>query len=327
MKILIVSGFLGAGKTTFIKELIRRTGKQLVILENEYGENNLDSRDLKQVGDLEIMEFMEGCICCSKKDSFANTLLAISASLEPEYLVVEPTGVGKLSSILSNVKKILYSKIELLTPVVVLSPENINQYKRTMADIYTDQIENAGHIIFSKIENTDKEILEDAKSKVRAINSMASILDVPYTTCTNTWWLSLLDCVTPSSNSESLTLENTAREEKTNSESSIKMNQFTMSEGELNNVTELILLLEDAIHGEFGSVIRAKGVLSVGREWLRYDLADRMYGIIKEESSSPITQNVFIGPVVNSEKIKARLKYAPKTYTQKKWSSLKPTHS
>ena len=96
MKILVVSGFLGAGKTTFIKELIRRTKKQPVILENEYGDNNLDSRSLSGGGALEILEFMEGCVCCTKKDSFVNTVLSISAAMDPEYLVIEPTGVGKL---------------------------------------------------------------------------------------------------------------------------------------------------------------------------------------------------------------------------------------
>ena len=93
MKILVVSGFLGAGKTTFIKELIKRTGKQIAVLENEYGDTNLDSQDIQETGELKVWEFAEGCVCCSKKDSFANTILAISASLDPEFLVVEPTGV------------------------------------------------------------------------------------------------------------------------------------------------------------------------------------------------------------------------------------------
>ena len=88
MKVLIVSGFLGAGKTTFIKEAIVRSGKKPVVLENEYGDTDLDKQSIGQAGKLEILEFMEGCVCCTKKDSFVNTILTISAGLDPEYLIV-----------------------------------------------------------------------------------------------------------------------------------------------------------------------------------------------------------------------------------------------
>ena len=106
MKILIVSGFLGAGKTTFIKELVRRSGTRPVIMENEYGENNLDATELEQSlsaqKEMKILEFMEGCVCCTKKDSFVNSVLTVFSGLDPEYLVIEPTGVGRLSNILQN---------------------------------------------------------------------------------------------------------------------------------------------------------------------------------------------------------------------------------
>ena len=89
MKILLVSGFLGAGKTTFIKELIKRTGTHPVIMENEYGDNNLDSLELRndaaREDDIQVMEFMEGCVCCTMKDSFANSVFTIFSSLDPEY--------------------------------------------------------------------------------------------------------------------------------------------------------------------------------------------------------------------------------------------------
>ena len=126
MKILIVSGFLGAGKTTFIKELIRHTAVRPVIMENEYGETDLDSQDLKQSvpaqKDMQILEFMEGCVCCTMKDRFVNSVLTIFSGIDPEYLVIEPTGVGRLSNILKNRKPILHDNISLLKPVVVLVP-------------------------------------------------------------------------------------------------------------------------------------------------------------------------------------------------------------
>ena len=122
MNILIVSGFLGAGKTTFIKELIRRTRKNIVILENEYGETNLDSQELAKSGEnVDVWDMLEGCVCCTMKDSFAKSIMTISASLQPDYLVVEPTGIGKLSNILDNISKTTYEKIRILPPVAIIS--------------------------------------------------------------------------------------------------------------------------------------------------------------------------------------------------------------
>lgn len=324
MKVLIVSGFLGAGKTTFIKELIRRTQKKIVILENEYGDTDLDSRELKQAGDLEIMDFIEGCICCSKKDSFSNTLLAIHASLEPEYLIVEPTGVGKLSNIISNVNKIVYDRIQLLDPIVILSPAHIDWYLNSSKEIYTDQITNAKHIIFSKIESQEDEIIENAVQKIRALNQTATITKTHYKDSATEWFCSLLENPNEKSNSKTNSAKNfgTANLDDANigdknalSTSASKdvqnifakqINQFTLKEGKLTNITELIFLLEDILHGSFGNIFRAKGVLQIGGDWIRYDLADLMYGIIKDENAKNDTQNIFIGYSINQEKIQNR---------------------
>lgn len=311
MKVLVVSGFLGAGKTTFIKQLIGQTKKKLAILENEYGENNLDSLELQKAptssgevasntSPLEVLEFMEGCICCSKKDSFVNTVLAISASLDPEYLVVEPTGVGLLSSILSNLKKIAYERIEILPPVVVLSPKNIHLYKQEIGEIYTDQIINAKHIVFSKIENETTDLLEQAKNELQTLNPNALIEGVNYKTLPKTWWDSLLE--TSSVSEEGMVISE-------NGSDAIKQgfDQLTLHSGSFKNITSLIVLLEDILRGNFGQIYRAKGVLKVGREWIRFDLADQLYGIIREEREDCETQLVFIGLNLNKLKLRNRL--------------------
>ena len=97
MKILIVSGFLGAGKTTFIKEMSRKLDRDFVVMENEYGETNMDETFLQDNEKLNIWEMTEGCICCTMKADFASSILTIANTLDPEYLIVEPTGVGMLS--------------------------------------------------------------------------------------------------------------------------------------------------------------------------------------------------------------------------------------
>ena len=108
MKILIVTGFLGAGKTTFIRRLSRNIGKRFVILENEYGAAGIDGarlgKDVAEEGN--IWEMTEQCICCSGKKDFASSVLTIANAVDPEYLIVEPTGVGRLSKIIENLKQI-----------------------------------------------------------------------------------------------------------------------------------------------------------------------------------------------------------------------------
>ena len=123
MKILIVSGFLGAGKTTFIKALAKHTGKEFAILENEYGAAGIDKDRLETElasGTVNIWEMTEGCICCSAKGDFALSVLSIANAVDPEYLVIEPTGVGKLGNIVENLKQIEYDRITLLAPVTVV---------------------------------------------------------------------------------------------------------------------------------------------------------------------------------------------------------------
>ena len=114
MKILVISGFLGAGKTTFIKALAKHTGREFAILENEYGSVGVDGDSLKDnipPGKVNIWEMAEGCICCSMKGDFAASVLTIANTVDPEYLVIEPTGVGMLSSIIQSLKEIEYERM------------------------------------------------------------------------------------------------------------------------------------------------------------------------------------------------------------------------
>lgn len=116
MKILVVSGFLGAGKTTFIKELAKNVNLEFVVLENEYADINVDSSIL-QDEKLKIWEMSEGCICCSMLGDFRATIKNIYETIEPEYLIIEPTGIGLLSSVLNGIKNLKDMKIEVLAPI------------------------------------------------------------------------------------------------------------------------------------------------------------------------------------------------------------------
>ena len=302
MKVLVVSGFLGAGKTTFIKELIRRTGKFMVVLENEYGDNNLDSQALNGSGDIEILEFMEGCVCCTKKDSFVNTILSISAAMDPEYLVVEPTGVGKLSAILENINKISYERISVLPPVVILNPASISDYIRDYPEIYKDQISNASKIVLSKCEHTDADIIEDAVHRLREYNSAAEILNHHYSDEPDEWWNGLLDASDGPSESKGESSETTDDSEID------EFGQISLKDVELGSLADLIVFLEDLLRGSFGQIPRAKGIVKIKNtgEYLRFDVADGLYGIIKEPNEDPSPQCVFIGKHIQSDLIGIR---------------------
>ena len=142
MKILVVSGFLGAGKTTFIRTLAERTKKDFAVMENEYGAVNVDGDLLEQTKDLNIWELTEGCICCSMQNDFATSILTIANTVDPEYLIVEPTGVGILSKIIENIQKIEYERITLLEPLTILDGTMYDRCMSEFSEICEDQIQS-----------------------------------------------------------------------------------------------------------------------------------------------------------------------------------------
>ncbi len=297
MNILIVSGFLGAGKTTFIKELIRRTGTSPVILENEYGNNSIDAEELKVANTsekkLEILEFMEGCVCCTMKDSFVNSVLTVYSGLSPEYLIIEPTGVGKLSNIINNIKPILHGDITLLKPVVIITPRSFKQNMNEWEALYKDQIANAKIVVFSKCENESPSVLDNTEEAVRKINPDAEIIKTHYSQKDDDWWKSVMNL--SAGDTDAIESEGSASD----------FTQITLDDAHLSNPAELIILLEDCLKGEFGHIARAKGNIPVGGETLRFDLADGLYSI----SGSPAKDNqcVFIGKPLDKVLISKRL--------------------
>lgn len=299
MKILLISGFLGAGKTTFIKELINRTDERPVIMENEYGDNNLDSNELRQSTakeeDIQILEFMEGCVCCTMKDSFVNSVLTVFSSLSPEYLIIEPTGVGRLSSIIDNLRPILGSAISLLDPVVIISPDNYRQNMNEWMSLYSDQIANARKVVFSKCEKTDPDIIEDVTREVHKLNPDAQIIGRHYTQMDQKWWDELFT-------SEGEVAEEPSEPAAIQDES---FSQVSFEKVGVHNPAQLIQLMEDCLHGEYGHVARAKGTIWVNDEMLRFDLADRMYAITDSQGDS--SQCVFIGKNINEKKLRMSL--------------------
>ena len=178
-KIDIVSGFLGCGKTTFIKKIIEEAENfsNTVIIENEFGEVNIDGKLLKRHG-VNVKEITAGCICCSVSDDFEKSIIEIKEKFQPERIIIEPSGIGKLSDISSTCKK-HGNLFEINKMITIVDISKYMMYLSNFGEFYTDQIENANTILYSRLNMIDKMgiNLDDIKSSIKKINSHATIID------------------------------------------------------------------------------------------------------------------------------------------------------
>ena len=182
-KIDIVSGFLGAGKTTLIKKLLAEAyqGEKLVLIENEFGEISVDGGFLKDTG-VEISEMSSGCICCSLVGDFGKALAEVEEKFHPDRILIEPSGVGKLSDVVVAVQNTAKDNpaLELNSFVTVADASKVRVYMKNFGEFYNNQVESAGTIILSRTQNLSQEKLEAAAELLRAKNPSAAILTTPW---------------------------------------------------------------------------------------------------------------------------------------------------
>ena len=182
-KIDIVSGFLGAGKTTLIKKLLAEAykGEKLVLIENEFGEINIDGGFLKEAG-IQISEMSAGCICCSLVGDFNKALKDVEAQFHPDRILIEPSGVGKLSDVIVAVENTVKDvpEMKLNSFVTVADATKVKVYMKNFGEFYNNQIEAAGTIILSRTQKMTQEKLEAAVSMLREKNADAAIITTPW---------------------------------------------------------------------------------------------------------------------------------------------------
>ena len=182
-KIDIVSGFLGAGKTTLIKKLLAEAykGEQLVLIENEFGEINIDGGFLKESG-IQISEMSAGCICCSLVGDFNKALKDVEAQFHPDRILIEPSGVGKLSDVIVAVENTVKDvpDMKLNSFVTVADATKVKVYMKNFGEFYNNQIEAAGTIILSRTQKMTQEKLEAAVAMLREKNADAAIITTPW---------------------------------------------------------------------------------------------------------------------------------------------------
>ena len=180
-KIDIFSGFLGAGKTTLIKKLIKEGyhNEQLVLIENEFGEIGIDGGFLKEAG-IKINEMNSGCICCSLVGDFREALNKVLEQYHPDRIIIEPSGVGKLSDVINAVKTVANDEVQLNSFITVADASKCRIYMKNFGEFYNNQIESASTIILSRTQNVSDEKLAKALELLREHNQKAAIVTTPW---------------------------------------------------------------------------------------------------------------------------------------------------
>ena len=176
-KIDIFSGFLGAGKTTLIKKMIAESykGQKLVLIENEFGEIGIDGGFLQDSG-INITEMNSGCICCSLVGDFGKALKKVIAEYHPDRILIEPSGVGKLSDVIAAVSKVTNDEVTLGYTVAVADAGKVKVYMKNFGEFYNNQIETASTIILSRTDSIPQSKLDAAVAMLREHNSVATIV-------------------------------------------------------------------------------------------------------------------------------------------------------
>lgn len=180
-RIDIVSGFLGAGKTTLIKKLLKEAlaGSQVVLIENEFGEIGIDGGFLKESG-IEIREMNSGCICCSLVGDFGTSLKEVLETYHPERILIEPSGVGKLSDVIRAVQNVdMGEEVRLNSAVAVVDAAKCRLYIKNFGEFFINQIEHAGTIILSRTDVASEAKIRQAVELIREHNSQATIITTP----------------------------------------------------------------------------------------------------------------------------------------------------
>ena len=317
MKVLIVSGFLGAGKTTFIQHLITKAKDHyFAIFENEFGQTDVDAKLIGQNKDMKVWEMTENCVCCTGKTDFITSLFTISSAVDPEILIVEPTGVARLGNLITNITSLHYGKIQMLQPIAIVDAGNFFHEKESYDEIYFDQIRHAATIILSKSEQMTEEELAPCKKAMRELNPEAEIVTGDYAQKAESWWETLLyRMFGENAEQHGEKAAHTEHEHDHDHDHDhhhhehVPMETVTLNTVQLSHPVQLMKFLELAVRGAFGRILRAKGYLPCGsktedakEEWLRFDLVNgswQLTGFLPQEEAKV----TLIGPRVLEERL------------------------
>ena len=290
-KIDIFSGFLGAGKTTLIKKLIKEgyENEKIVLIENEFGEIGIDGGFLKEAG-IQINEMNSGCICCSLVGDFREALNKVIEQYHPDRILIEPSGVGKLSDVINAVKSVTNDNVILNSFITVADASKVKSYMKNFGEFYNNQIEYTNTIILSRTQNVSDEKLSKALELIREHNKTASVVTTPWDKLTGKQILSAAD------NNDLLTVDDVKSEHEHHHHhhedgeechchdhdhehhhhhhADEVFTSWGVETARKYDTDEIKAILEALADSEkYGTVLRAKGIVE-GKDgqWIHYDL-------------------------------------------------------
>lgn len=194
-KIDIISGFLGAGKTTLIKKMLEEvfTDEKVVLVENEYGEVGIDGGFLKDAG-IEIRELNSGCICCTLVGDFSRSLHEVMDQFHPDRIIIEPSGVGKLSDVMASIKRMEEEyEIKLNALVTVVNALKVSKQMKAFGEFFNNQIENAATVVLSRSQSASPEKLELCVKEIQTLNPHAAVITTPWDEITGQQILAVIE--------------------------------------------------------------------------------------------------------------------------------------
>ncbi len=301
MKVLILSGFLGAGKTTFLQELVKNL-KNVVILENDYA-RDVD-RELLSNEDNLTYAIDEGCACCTRGEELENAVLSIANTVDPEYLIIEPTGLCSLSALIKRIKKVEYERIQYIGSIAILEMTRYKKIEADYPDLYVDSLQNANYIILSKSEEADRVAFSEAAQHF-AVHTASKVADKHYSRFEETDWQTLIEALKPLSQVK---------------ESDYHYHAMTLAYDSVafDNANQMGTCFNALLAGRFGKIMRAKGGIKMNGKYYRIDIVDDQFGF--QLVDKPISNLVFIGKDLDQAAFSV---FFEKHYTEKPCQILK----
>lgn len=283
-KVDIISGFLGAGKTTLIKKLIQDClgNEKVVLIENEFGEIGIDGSFLKEAG-IEITEMNSGCICCSLVGDFSEALKQVVAKYHPDRIIIEPSGVGKLSDVIKAVRDVHSDELQLNSFCSVIDVKKCKTYSLNFGEFFNNQIEYASTIILSRTQDVPQDKIQEAIDIIKSMNTTASIITTPWDELSGE---TILQTMENENSLQDILMKEAdicpecghhhhhhhADEVFT---SLGKETIHTYTQEQLNQILQTL----SSSH-EYGDILRAKGILPTpDKKWLHFDLVPGEYEI------------------------------------------------
>lgn len=255
--------------------MAKATGREFVIVENDFAQENIDSKILSQdqaIADMKIVELSEGCICCSLNLDFSFSVMTIANTLKPDFLLVEPSGVAQPTNIIQSLKKIQYEKISLLAPITVVDYQNYLLQRRDYPNYFNDQLIAAGTIVLSKSEQLNTADFARVADELQ-LPEDAAFPSCHYSQWSKEDWLALL--------SKELSADDIKKvgqrfiQKKIRREADRNLSSLTLSQLDFINPDQVYAFLEDLLLGKYGEIIRAKGFIPLKDETLYADLVEK----------------------------------------------------